>query len=114
MTDERRHLLVRRLVVAEMLDGLTFAAFAILIGFHGQLQEMNPLVATIYVLAGVQGLVLVKLGAAGLMEWRARRPLSAPVTHRAYWPVWTVLLATATASGIVGTGFNLASLIRAA
>lgn len=112
MPDAVRRRLVRRLVMAQVADGATFAAFALLVGFHGPLQERNPLIAAVYALGGIAGLVALKFGAALLMEYRARSRLSRPITHAWYWPVWTVVLAAATASGIAGSAFNLAALVR--
>ena len=97
-----------RLVIAQSLDWLTFSAFVVLVpvSVHA---ERNPLIAGAYALGGVAAVGLLKVGLALVA---ARRRPSRPVAGW-YMPLRTVLLSCAAASGIVGAGFNSASLIDA-
>jgi hypothetical protein len=109
-----------RVWVAQAMDLATFAAFFALVGGASSHVERNPIVAASYALAGLAGVGLLKMGlvtvamrqrppAARLPGWRGA--LSRPITHAWYWPLYTVILSAAAASGIAGAGFNAASLI---
>lgn len=96
--------LAHRLVLAQGIDVLTFALFFMLVpvSIHS---ERNPLILVLYGLGGFALVGLVKMGVAVMVAYRAsHRPLKHP-------RLVTVLMSTATASGIVGAGFNIASLI---
>lgn len=111
MTDQRRRVIVRRIFVAQSVDVLTYAVFMVLAlpSIHA---ERNPIILFVASLGGVTAILALKLGISGLIEWRAHRPVSRPVTRRAYWPVWTIMASAAAASGIAGAGFNIAALLR--
>jgi hypothetical protein len=104
----------RRLVFAQGVDALTFAAFYVLVGpsLHA---ERNPIVLLLMALGGIQLVALVKVGLAALVARRMRRP-TVPSPHRivrlAYPVVSLVLVSLAVASGIVGAGFNTAALVE--
>lgn len=97
-----------RLVLAQAADGISFAAFFILVPVS-QFSERNPVIAAAYAAGGWAAVFGLKVGLA-LLATRRRR---AVVTHAWYPPLRTVLLSAAAASGCVGAGFNLASLLLA-
>lgn len=100
----------RRLTVALLADGLTFALFAALVGFGGLHTERNPVIAAAFALAGANGIVLLKAAAALAVEWRARRFPDRPAARR--WLVPYAIVSSAVLAGtVVGAGFNLASLV---
>lgn len=113
--------LARRLVFAQSIDALTFAAFMVLVGPGSLHTERNPLVAGIYALGGFAAVGLVKLAAALVVGRRSQRPMKASriglvrrwhERHPAFHPrLAIVMLSVATASGIAGAGMNTASLI---
>lgn len=96
--------LARRLVFAQSIDALTFAAFMVLVGPGSVHVERNPLIAAIYALGGFALVGVVKVAVAAWVGSRSTRPLAHP-------RLVTVLLSVATASGIAGAGFNAASLV---
>lgn len=96
--------LARRLVFAQSIDALTFAAFMVIVGPGSVHVERNPLIALIYGLGGFAAVGLVKIAVAAWVGFRSTRPLRHP-------QLVTVLLSVATASGIAGAGMNLASLV---
>jgi hypothetical protein len=103
----------RRLVFAQTMDALTFAAFYVLIGpvTHA---EQNPVVLTLMSLGGVQLVVFLKVGISIFLAWRIARPV-VPNKHQsirvAYRVMSTTMISLAVAAGIVGAGFNVASII---
>lgn len=99
----------RRLTAVLLADALSFAAFMLLVG-QGLHTERNVLVGAVYASTGVMGVVALKLGAAGLFEWRARR-VSRPVS-RPYLAGFAVLSSLAIAGTLVGAGMNLAALVN--
>ena len=97
-----------RLIFAQSMDALTFAVFYLAIG-AGVHAERNPLVIALMALGGVQAVVIAKVAFAALIGWRhdhTRKPLSAR-----YLRLRTIAISIATASGIVGAGFNLAAIL---
>lgn len=101
----------RRLTVVLICDGLSFAAFVLLVG-QGVHMERNPLIAATFAFAGVMGVVALKLAAALLFEWRAARTPPRPVS-RGYAAGFALLSSLAIAATLVGSSANLASLLDA-
>jgi hypothetical protein len=120
MTDQTARRLRLRVWIAQIADLATFAAFFILVGGASIHVERNPIIAASHALAGLAGVGVLKMGLV-TVAMRHRPPverlagwrgiLSRPITHRWYWPLYTIILSTAAASGIVGAGFNVASLL---
>ena len=106
--------LLFRLVLAQFLDAITFLAFYILIGptIHA---ERNPIVLVLIALGGIWLLGVVKIGITLIVAYRARNNKYKPSKHRVvrylYPRMAVILISIATASGIAGAGFNLASII---
>lgn len=93
-----------RLIVAQMIDVATFVAFFVLVTDSVHV-ERNPLIAAMFAMGGFSLVGLVKIGAASMVAYRSvNQPLARP-------RLVIILMAAATASGIVGAGFNTASLI---
>jgi len=94
--------LAKRLMFAQAIDVLTFCLFFLLV--HQSLHtERNPLIAATFALGGFALVAFVKMGYVSIVAYRAAhfepsRPL-------------IIAISIATASGIAGAGFNLASLI---
>lgn len=109
--------LVFRLIFAQTMDALTFAFFFLFVYNGGPITEKNPIIATLLALGGVQLVMLVKIGVASYIGWRSEHPPTAyrwwskPITSKKYIWVETVMLSVATASGIVGAGFNLGAIL---
>ena len=99
-----------RLAFVLVLDGLSFALFALLVGMAGAHVERNPLVGLVYGSGGVLGVVALKLAAAWLYEWRSRHTAATPVS-RPYAAGFALLSSLAIAGTVVGVSFNLASLV---
>ena len=96
--------LAKRLVFAQALDVATFVAFFIWapVSVHS---ERNPLISAVFALGGFALVGILKLGYVSLIAYRSTR--FEPSTKL------IVAISIATASGIAGAGFNLASLIDA-
>jgi len=94
--------LARRLVFAQAIDVTTFAAFYLLIPVSVH-SERNPLIAAMFALGGFALVGIVKMGFVSIVAYRAAgfAPSRALI----------IAISMATASGIAGAGFNLASLI---
>jgi hypothetical protein len=109
--------LITRLIFAQVLDALTLAYFWIVIG-PGEHSEQNPLINMMIVLGGIQLVLLVKIGLALWVGYRIGHPpktshwWSKPITSSRFMWVQTVAISVATASGVVGAGFNLASIVH--
>jgi hypothetical protein len=102
--------LSRRLVLAQGADALTFTAFYAFVGAASGHAERNPLILALMALGGVQLVGLAKVAVAAYLGWRADR--TGPVSVR-YASARTIAMSVATASGIAGAGFNLASILNA-
>ena len=100
----------RRLTIVLIADAATFTLFMLLVGAASLHVERNPLVAAVYGSGGVMGVVALKLAAAWLYEWRSRRTAATPVS-RPYAAGFALLSSLAIAGTIVGSGFNVASLL---
>jgi len=94
--------LAKRLVFAQAIDVATFCAFFMLVpvSIHS---ERNPLIAAMFALGGFALVGIVKMGVVSIVAYRA----ASFVPSRKL----IVAISAATASGIAGAGFNLASLI---
>lgn len=107
-----------RLLLAQGADAATFLAFYLAIG-PGTYQEQGGGVLAIMSILGIWGVAGVKVGGSAIL---ARRFLHAPAPSHYAWvrrtrperwwlPATTIAISVATASGIAGAGFNLASII---
>lgn len=94
--------LARRLVFAQATDVITFCAFFILVpvSVHA---ERNPLIAAVFALGGFALVGLVKMGFVSVVAYRA--------AHFEPSRKLVISVSVATASGIAGAGFNIASII---
>ena len=99
-----------RLLLAQLADVATFLAFYLLIG-AGTHEERNPLILLLMAMGGLAAVGIVKMLITLVVIYRRhRRPV---ITKRWYVPAQTVAMSAATASGIVGASFNLASMLHA-
>ena len=101
--------LIFRLILAEAADALTLAYFYLVTG-PGVHAERNPLVLGLMALGGVQLVVLAKIGVAAWIGYHHdhnHKPLASW-----YVRLRTVAMSVATASAVVGAGFNVAAIIR--
>lgn len=96
-------ILAKRLVFAQGMDVLTFCMFFILVNQSVHV-ERNPLIAAIYTLGGFGLVGIVKMGYVTFVARRAKN--FAPSKKL------IIAMSVATASGIAGAGFNLASLLN--
>lgn len=101
---------VRRLTVALIADGVTFAAFALLVGMDGSHVERNPLIAATYAAGGIAAVLALKLGVALAYEYRASRFPTVSV-GRPWLAGFALVSSLALAGTMVGAGFNVASLV---
>jgi hypothetical protein len=112
-----------RCLFAQAMDTITFLAFYIFIG-AGVHAERNPLVLAIMTLGGIWLLGAFKMADALWVSWRYDHPAKSSkfllvrkfnnLIHINTWwkPFNTIMLSIAAASGCVGAGFNLASILR--
>ena len=101
--------LSNRLVIAQSIDVVTFLVFYLFLSTGSIHAERNPLVLFLMALGGVQMVGLTKVGIALLVRHRSIR--NTKVLSKKYQALRFTMLTLATASGIVGAGFNLASII---
>jgi NhaP-type Na+/H+ or K+/H+ antiporter len=97
-----------RLLLAQSADAATYVAFYLFVGTASGHAERNPVVLALMALGGVQAVGLAKVAVAWFLGWRADR--RGPVSVR-YDRLRTIAMSVATASGIAGAGYNLASII---
>jgi hypothetical protein len=99
-----------RLLLSQAADVATFLAFYLLVGpsVHA---ERNPLILALMALGGLAAVGLFKLLITLIVIYRYQR--ATRIHHRWYLPVRTIAISAATASGIVGAGFNLGAIIGA-
>jgi hypothetical protein len=97
-----------RLLLSQAADVGTFVWFYLFVGstMHA---ERNPIILALMALGGLAAVGLFKLGITLVVIYRYQR--TAKVRHRWYLPVRTIAISAATASGIVGAGFNLGAII---
>lgn len=113
-----------RLLLAQSADVLTFLTFYLVIGaaIHS---ERNVILLLLMAIGGIWAVAAIKLGITALVCWRASKPLGHsrfgvirrfherhPRVVAFHLRFRVVLISAATASGIVGAGFNLASIIH--
>ena len=100
--------LTLRLFLAQGADVATFLGFYLLVGpsVHA---EKNPLILGLMALGGLAAVGLFKMLVTLIVIYRYRRATT--IRHRWFVPVRTVAISAATASGIVGAGFNLGAII---
>lgn len=101
--------LTLRLLLAQGADVLTFLAFYLLAGGSGH-GERNPILLLVMAMGGIWLVGVVKLGITFAVIRRYHR--AAVITKRWFVPLRTIAISAATASGVVGAGFNLAAIIR--
>ena len=102
--------LTLRLFLAQGADVATFLGFYLLVGpsVHA---ERNPLILGLMALGGLAAVGIFKMAVTFIVIYRYGR--TTHVTHRWFVPVRTIAISAATASGIVGAGFNLGAIISA-
>lgn len=101
--------LTDRMVMAQAIDAATFLVFYLFIAQGSIHAERNPLILALMALGGLQLVGLVKVGLALVVRHRALKPR---VVSRPYAAVRFTMLTLATASGITGAGFNIASIVH--
>ena len=103
--------LTLRLFLAQGADVATFLCFYLLVGpsVHA---EKNPLILALMALGGLAAVGVFKMLITLIVIYRYRRATTT-IRHRWFVPVRTVAISAATASGIVGAGFNLGAIISA-
>jgi hypothetical protein len=97
-----------RLLLAQVADVATFLAFYAWVGPSVH-QERNPILIVLMAMGGLAAVAAFKLGITALVIVRGRR--AGAIRRRWYVPLRTIAISAATASGIVGAGFNLASIV---
>ena len=99
--------MLNRMVAAQAIDALTFILFIALFSQGSIHAERNPLILFLVGLGGIQLVGMVKIGLALLVRHRALVPKPVSLNYEA---TRVTMVTLATASGIVGAGFNLASI----
>jgi hypothetical protein len=102
--------LTLRLFLAQGADVATFLCFYLLVGpsVHA---ERNPLILGLMALGGLAAVGVFKMAVTLIVIYRYGH--AAPVKHQWFVPLRTIAISAATASGIVGAGFNLSAIIGA-
>lgn len=102
--------LTLRLLLSQAADVGTFVWFYLFVGstIHA---ERNPIILALMALGGLAAVGVFKLGVTMVVIYRYRR--MDQIHHRWYVPMRTIAISAATASGIVGAGFNLSAIIGA-
>lgn len=100
--------LTLRLFLAQGADVATFLCFYLLVGpsVHA---EQNPLILGLMALGGLAAVGVFKMAVTLIVIYRYGH--AAPVKHGWFASVRTIAISAATASGIVGAGFNLGAII---
>jgi hypothetical protein len=103
--------LTLRLLLAQGADVATFLCFYLLVGpsVHA---ERNPVILALMALGGLAAVGIFKMAITLVVIYRYRRATDT-IHHRWFLPMRTVAISAATASGIVGAGFNLSAIIGA-
>ena len=102
--------LTLRLFLAQGADVATFLCFYLLVGPSVQ-AERNPLILGLIALGGLAAVGVFKMAVTLIVIYRYGH--AGPVKHTWFVPVRTIAISAATASGIVGAGFNLSAIIGA-
>lgn len=109
----------RLMIWAQSLDALTFVTFFALFPWVSIHAERNPIIVALWMIGGSLAVGLAKVGLAihiaisanrkrDYIGWRYNKPeLTAEFIAIRYF-----LLSLAIAAGVVGAGFNLASILR--
>jgi len=100
------------MVMAQAIDALTFAAFYWWIG-PGLLREQNPFALAIMAVGSWQAVVAWKIGGVLLLAWLLPRPYKPSRFRfiREHYPrARDFMVALIIALGVVGAGFNVASI----
>jgi hypothetical protein len=102
--------LTLRLFLAQGADVATFLCFYWLVGpsVHA---ERNPLILGLMALGGLAAVGIFKMAITLVVIYRYGH--GGPVKHSWFVPMRTIAISAATASGIVGAGFNLGAIISA-
>jgi hypothetical protein len=103
--------LTLRLFLAQGADVATFLCFYLLVGpsVHA---ERNPVILALMALGGLAAVGIFKMAITLVVIYRYRRATDT-IRHRWFVPMRTIAISAATASGIVGAGFNLSAIIGA-
>lgn len=103
--------LTLRLFLAQGADVATFLCFYLLVGpsVHA---ERNPLILGLMALGGLAAVGIFKMAITLVVIYRYRHATQT-IRHRWFVPMRTIAISAATASGIVGAGFNLSAIIGA-
>ena len=101
--------LTLRLFLAQGADVVTFLCFYLLVGpsVHA---ERNPVILALMALGGLAAVGVFKMAITLIVIYRYRRA-TVTIHHRWFLPMRTIAISAATASGIVGAGFNLSAII---
>ena len=100
--------MLNRMVAAQAIDAATFILFIVFFAAGSIHAEQNPLINLLVGLGGVQLVGVVKIGLALVVRHRALKPRTLSLNFEA---TRFTMITLATASGIVGAGFNTASII---
>jgi hypothetical protein len=104
--------LTLRLLLGQTADAITFLWFYVFVGASVH-AERNPLILALMALGGLAAVGVFKLGVTLLVIYRYRRASANPIHHRWFVPLRTIAISAATASGIVGAGFNIGAIVGA-
>ncbi len=104
--------LTLRLFLGQAADAITFVWFYVFVGASVH-AERNPLILGLMALGGLAAVGLFKMGVTLLVIYRYRRAGARPIRHRWFVPLRTIAISAATASGIVGAGFNIGAIVGA-
>ena len=104
--------LTLRLLLGQAADAITFVWFYVFVGVSVH-AERNPVILALMALGGLAAVGVFKMGVTLLVIYRYRRAGANPVRHRWFVPLRTIAISAATASGIVGAGFNLGAIVGA-
>ncbi len=101
-----------RLFLGQAADAITFVWFYVFVGASVH-AERNPLILGLMALGGLATVGLFKMAVTLIVIYRYHRAAAKPIRHRWFVPLRTIAISAATASGIVGAGFNLGAIIGA-
>lgn len=97
-----------RLLLAQGADVATFLVFYVAIG-PGIHQECNPILVALMAIGGIAAVAIFKLGITVMVVARRRR--AAAVQRLWFRRLQVIAISAATASGVVGSGFNIAAIV---
>ncbi len=104
--------LTLRLLLGQAADAITFGWFYVFVGASVQ-AERNPIIIGLMALGGLAAVGVFKMGITLVVIYRYGRASVHPIRHRWFVPLRTIAISAATASGIVGAGFNLGAIVGA-